>query len=102
MILNPFRVLNGVCIAHPGLSPGATDVEPLSGFIALNCMSNMGSPNLTHMPLRVLDDVCIVYPELSPGATDVEPLSGIIALNCVSNMLSPELSRIPKGVEINV
>ena len=50
MILNPFGVLNGVWIALPGLSPGAIDVEPLSGFIALNCMSNMLTPKLTRMP----------------------------------------------------
>jgi hypothetical protein len=33
-MLNPFRVLDVRCIVHPGLSPGAIEVKPLSGFIA--------------------------------------------------------------------
>jgi len=32
MILNPFSIQNMGCIVHPGLSPRATDVEPLPGF----------------------------------------------------------------------
>jgi hypothetical protein len=32
MMLNPFWVLNVGCIVHPGLSTGAIEVEPLSGY----------------------------------------------------------------------
>jgi len=55
-MLNPFRVQNVGCIVHPGLSPGAIDVEPLSGLMESNysnyLLIKMLFLTLTRMPMK--------------------------------------------------